>query len=114
MDDVLWRRFVRDARGLVANDLFNGVSQVLLLALPGRRRIAERNRLLREAAAMLGDLPPWSKARALREEASIVMRSLPSDPDPSTVRGCIAAAILVRPEKPRLTERQIYNVIRGH
>ena len=115
MDPLTYRRFVRDGRGALAPDLYSGVSQLLLSLLSGAQRKAERNRLLREAAAMLGDLPTWTKARQLHEEAKVVNRRIPTDPDLSTVRGLLASAMHADPWKTaHLSVRQIHRLIREH
>jgi hypothetical protein len=62
---------------------------------PSERR-EERDRWFRAAAALVPG-EPWTRARRLHMFAADLRGELPADPDTSTARGCVAAALLVCP-----------------
>jgi hypothetical protein len=108
-DEAFLRRFLI-ARCSLPRDLAAWATAKLLDALPPARRIAERDRLLRAAAAHLAAAPRWTKARQIRAEAAAARRALPAEPDLRTLRGCVAAAMLVYPGKI-LSVRQLHRVL---
>lgn len=109
-DEAFLRRFLLAAPAMPP-DVAAWAKSMLLDSLPPARRIVERDRLLRAAAALLPAAPPWTKARQLHDVALAVSRALPADPDLTTSRGCVAAALLLRPGKEVPTVRHLYRVL---
>lgn len=110
-DEALFREFVRETTA--GRPLSRAIAAWATEALrPAASRRAERDRLLREAAELLPG-STWSKARALHAEVKAVRQHIPVAPDLSTVRGRVAAALLVYPGKPDrpLSAHQIFRAI---
>lgn len=111
VDPLMFRTFARESVGILEPGLRTWAVQTLLMGLPLRARLAERDRALRAAAAFLPDsLNTAERVRRLREEMSALERSaMPSHPDMTTFRGCLALSMLARDKV--LTERQIRNIL---
>lgn len=110
-DVVMLRRFVQESLGRIPPDLRGWAMQGLFGSLAFEDRIAERNRAILAAADLL---PPGmsvtDKARALSADLRLVRRSpRPADPDMTTVRGCLAHALLVC-DRP-LSQKQVFRVL---
>lgn len=70
--------------------------ELVLRSMSPSERREERDRMLRAAAALVPG-PTWTRARRVHAIARDVATALPASPDTSTVRGCIAAALLLNP-----------------
>lgn len=93
-DEAFLSRFMASASALPP-DVAAWAEGKLIATLPPSRRRAARDRLLREAAALLPAAPTKTKARLIRAQALQLRRALPARPDRSTPRGCVAAAMLL-------------------
>lgn len=111
VDPLLFQVFERETVGMLRADLRSWVLQVLMSGLPFKARIAARDRALRDAAAFLpAELSMAERVRQLHAELRALARStLPAHPDPSTLRGCLALAMLARDRVPNL--RQLRSVL---
>ncbi|WP_375765669.1 hypothetical protein NR798_28655 [Archangium gephyra] len=111
VDPLLFQVFERETVGVLRADLRSWALQVMLSGLPFEARIAARNRALRDAAAFLpAELCMAERVRQLHAELCALARStFPAHPDPSTLRGCLALAMLARDRVPNL--RQLRNAL---
>jgi len=109
-DPVMYRRYLSEARGRFSSDVYASVAQYLLDAIPAADRLRERDGLLREAAALVADPRPWTKARRIHEELTTLRRGvLPSHPEPVTIRGILVSVLAMsrRPPSRHLIYRAI-------
>ncbi len=109
-DEALLARFMREAPAL-PRDLAAAVADRLWRSLPLERRRAERDRLLRRAAALMGGAS-WRRARALAALARAAPRAGAS-PALDTPAGLVRAALAAYPGRRGrpLSEVQIWRVI---
>lgn len=106
--DQLARLRVAVATGHLPADLGRWALARLVDAAAGAERIALRNRLLREAAALLPG-STWARARALRAEILAMARRHTAAGE---VRELVAAALEVDPDAPR-SHRQLLRILGG-
>ncbi|HTE17304.1 MAG TPA: hypothetical protein VK689_02855 [Armatimonadota bacterium] len=113
VDPVAFRLFERESAGVLAPHVRAWALQALLAGLPYEARVAERNRALLAASQFLPEeMSTAERVRRLHAELSAVARSpLPSHPDESTMRGCLAMALLARKNVPN--QRQLRNILDG-
>lgn len=111
VDPVMFQAFQRETAGVVPEFLRSWAIQVLLAGLPFEARIAERDRALRAAAALLGtDLSTAERVRRIHAEMGALARAArPSHPDLTTLHGCLAHALLARDLVP--TKRQLWRIL---
>ena len=89
------------------------IARALWSTIPPARRRAERDQLLRRAAALLPG-PPWTKAKALAKLTGPSRRPREHfEPDLATASGCVAAALLTSPQASGrgLSARQIHRLL---
>ena len=110
VDPVMFASFERETVGILDPALRSWALQALLAGLPYEARIRERNRALRAAAELLGDVSATERVRLLRSKLQAVRRAIkPAHPDFSTLEGCLARALLARDVVP--TERQLWRIL---
>ena len=110
----MYRRFAQESRDTLRPDLRGWALQILLDGLPYKEKMAERDQAIRAAAAFLpDDLCVSERARRVHAEMSALVRSArPSHPDFTTMRGCLAHALLARARVPNVQQvRRILDVL---
>lgn len=111
VDPVMFEAFQRESSGRLPDDVRSWALSVLLAGLPYRARMAERDRALRFASAFLPEeLTMAERVRQLHAELLTVARATrPAHPDLSSMKGCLAYALLVRDLVPK--PRQLWNIL---
>jgi hypothetical protein len=108
-DEEFLRRFLVHAEAL-PSDLGAWATALILETLPASARLAHRDRLLRQAAALVQLDTPWERAEELHGHLADLAKAIPAGAPLCTVRGLLADALLLYPGK-NLCVRQIYRVL---
>lgn len=99
--------------GDVSEDVRRWVIAIVYERMTPSERRDERDRWLRAAGALVAG-EPWTRARKLHAIALDLGRSpIQAEPNTSTARGCVAAALLLCPNREPPAVHTLYRVLQS-